>query len=152
MKLEFSLAVGLLGFALFSIGCNEQHDPSGHWQRIEAESTTANRAPVKLTDQGTIPGATDTKIDISQKYSMFCASCHGATGAGDGAGGAALAVKPRDLTDKKWQSSVDDKQIELVIAKGGPAAGLDAAMAPWGALLSPEELQLMVQHVRSFGK
>jgi len=146
------LNIIFVAFIAFGLGCTEQHDPRPHWKQFKKESQMANQEVPKLTEKGTIPGASDNVVDIGQKYQMFCSTCHGAAGDGQGPGGAALAVKARDFTDKTWQASVDDTHIQLVIEKGGPAAGLDASMAGWGAILTAEELQLMIQHVRDFAK
>ena len=133
--------------AVFFMGCTEQHDPTDHRNRIAKEAATANRIPVKLTEKGELPTGGPAKVVIGEKYKMLCASCHGATGAGDGAAAAAMNPKPRNLTDAAWQASVDDARIKTVIEKGGAAVGLSPLMTPWGASLPGDELQMMVDYV-----
>ena len=60
--------------------------------------------------------------------------------------------KPRNFHDKAWQASVDDARIIKVITKGGASVGLSATMAPWGSVLSPEEIVALMKKVRAFGQ
>ena len=78
-------------------------------------------------------------------YGSVCARCHGA----DGKGGAAqaAAVKPRDFTDATFQHARTDAQIRDAIVKG--RAG--GAMPPFGTTFTDEELDGLIQQVRSFG-
>ena len=73
--------------------------------------------------------------DLEQGKAIFngigaCASCHGTTGAGDGAAAAALDPKPRNFTtgDYKFDTDGDGKKgtetdIFNVITKGATAFG-----------------------------
>ncbi|MEB2283730.1 MAG: hypothetical protein B6D46_15790 [Polyangiaceae bacterium UTPRO1] len=97
-----------------------------------------------------IPAAAVTEAD--QIWTTRCALCHGAGGKGDGPAAAPLNPKPRDMTDKKWQASVDDKHIELVIVKGGQAANLSPMMAANPDLeAKPEVVKALCAKVRSLG-
>ena len=60
--------------------------------------------------------------------------------------------KPRNLTDKNWQASVDDAHLTKVLKEGGTAVGLSGTMPAWGAMLSDSEIAGMVKFVRDFGK
>jgi len=86
------------------------------------------------------------------KFQQFCATCHGATGAGDGPASAALRPKPRALGDAKWQASVDDDYLKKVITEGGTAVGLSPMMTPWGHSLKGEDLENVVAYIRSLAK
>ena len=85
-------------------------------------------------------------------YQTRCLMCHGPTGKGDGAMGAMLQPKPRDLGDPAWQQSVTDEHIEKIILGGGPAVGKSPLM-PANADLKdkPEVLAVLRMMVRSFG-
>ena len=54
-------------------------------------------------------------------YDAQCASCHGATGKGDGKAGALLKPTPSDLTDADWKHGQTDGEIFTVIRDGCPA-------------------------------
>lgn len=142
--------------------CTEQHDPSADHKLFNEESSTANQQFPTLKDDGSLPEkpeptdsgdvaqAESTSNAGVQKYNQFCASCHGTDGKAGGPVAAAMNPKPRNFTDAAWQDSVDDARIAKVIKEGGASVGLSPTMAPWGAVLSEEELGQIVEHVRSF--
>lgn len=87
-----------------------------------------------------------------QVWTSRCSLCHGAGGKGDGPASGPLNPKPRDMTDKKWQASVDDKHLETVIVKGGPGVNLSPMMAANPDLESkPDVVKALVAKVRSLG-
>ncbi len=93
------------------------------------------------------------------KYDMFCGSCHGATGKGDGPVGGSLNPKPRDFSIGDFKIDADkdgkagtDADLTLVIKNGAGAYGGSPMMAPWGATLSEADLDNMVAFVRSLKK
>ena len=84
-------------------------------------------------------------------YQERCASCHGVTGKGDGAGAAILNPKPRDHTDKAWQASVTDEEIGKTILLGGAGVGKSPLMPGAPDLAgSPEVIAELVKIVRGF--
>jgi mono/diheme cytochrome c family protein len=97
-----------------------------------------------------IPAAAVTEGD--QVWTTRCSLCHGAAGKGDGPASGPLNPKPRDMTDKKWQASVDDAHIEKVIVKGGAAVNLSPMMAANPDLESkPDVVKALRAKVRSLG-
>lgn len=93
-------------------------------------------------------GAREAARDL---YANRCATCHGATGAGDGPAAAALNPRPRTLRDAKWQASVTDDHIAKVIVRGGAASGLSALMAANPDLeTEPKVVGGLVELVRGF--
>lgn len=95
------------------------------------------------------------KIDPAAANALYqerCSACHGATGKGDGPGAAALNPKPRNYTDKAWQSQVTDEQIKKAITMGGAAVGKSPIMPASPDLdEKPEVLEGLVKVVRKFG-
>ena len=51
-------------------------------------------------------------------YSQNCAVCHGAEGKGDGAGGAGLNPKPRNLVTGPWKQGGDSIGLFTTLQKG----------------------------------
>ncbi len=84
-------------------------------------------------------------------FQQRCVPCHGASGAGDGAASASLSPKPRNYTDKEWQASVTDEQLEKTIKFGGAGVGKSPAM-PSNPDLDPATITALKDIVRSFGK
>lgn len=82
-------------------------------------------------------------------YDERCASCHGATGHGDGPVGAALPAdqKPRNFATPWKFATTDDKFVEL-LKKGGMGVGLSALM-PAQPDLSDADIKSIMQYVYS---
>ena len=101
------------------------------------------------------PAAADSpaKAEAKALFGSLCATCHGASGRGDGAAAAGLNPKPRDYSDKEWQKSVTDEQIATVILKGGAAIGKSPTMPPAPQLESkPEVVAELVKMIRAYGE
>jgi mono/diheme cytochrome c family protein len=112
-----------------------------------AGGTISIAAEPKQTD---IPAAAVAEGD--KVWTMRCSLCHGASGKGDGPAAGSLNPKPRDMSNQKWQESVDDARIETVILKGGPALKLSPMMAANPDLESkPDVVRALRAKVRSLG-
>ncbi|MBI4816116.1 MAG: c-type cytochrome [Deltaproteobacteria bacterium] len=83
-------------------------------------------------------------------FALRCATCHGPSGRGDGVVAASLLPRPRNFEDQKWQSSIPDAQMRMVISRGGSSIGLSPAMPPH-ADLSPTEVDALVRLIRKWG-
>ncbi|HMY56685.1 MAG TPA: c-type cytochrome [Pseudomonadota bacterium] len=93
------------------------------------------------------------KQEAQEIFASRCAVCHGAQGAGDGAGSAGLTPKPRNFQDKAWQGSVKDDYIVSIIKSGGAAVGKSPAMPPNPDLAEKTEvLNALAAHVRGLAK
>lgn len=94
-----------------------------------------------------------------EKFTMFCVTCHGESGKGDGPGGAGLQPPPRDFSvgDFKLDANGngkpgDDEDLKLVITNGAAAYGGSPLMTPWGGALTEEDIDNLVAVVRSLRK
>lgn len=79
-------------------------------------------------------------------YTVQCAVCHGASGAGDGPGAVALNPKPRDFTSGEWHFGGGVARVFKTITEGSPGT----SMASFSNL-SVEERFALAHFVRSFG-
>lgn len=147
---RFACGVTAVSLPLFLAACLEQFDRSKFNNRYHEDRAVTAGPLMKLTSAGEIPAAGAAVVPIDQVFSQFCATCHGATGKGDGPAGAALNPHPRNFTDANWQAATSDERIVSVLTKGGAANGLSAVMAPWGAVLSEEQIKQMVVYLRHF--
>ena len=93
------------------------------------------------------------------KYDIFCTTCHGVTGAGDGPAAMAANPPPRNFTvgDFKFDADKDgtpgtDADLTLVIKNGAGQYGGNMLMAPWGGSMSDEDIANVVAYVRSLKK
>ena len=86
-------------------------------------------------------------------YAMRCATCHGATGHGDGAAAIAMDPKPKSFFNTDWQKSVTDEHIEKIIVGGGPAVGMSPLMPPNPDLSGKADVVTALRKmVRDFGE
>jgi len=82
-------------------------------------------------------------------YATYCASCHGPTGAGDGALAAALDPKPAAHSDGNVMKGLSDAYLFKVIQQGGVAVGKAPTMAPWGGSLDDAQIWDLVAFIRT---
>jgi mono/diheme cytochrome c family protein len=86
--------------------------------------------------------------EVPELYQKRCAACHGASGRGDGVAATAMAPRPRDFADRRWQSTVTDDQLRSVIHEGGTVRQLSASM-PAHPDLRPAQLDELVRFIRT---
>jgi mono/diheme cytochrome c family protein len=89
-------------------------------------------------------------------YTANCTSCHGETGKGDGPVGQVLQPPPRNFAtaDFKYDTDADgkpatDADLKGVISKGAGAFGGNQMMAPWGGILSDEDIDNVIAYIRT---
>lgn len=90
------------------------------------------------------------------KYDMFCVTCHGPNGKGDGPVGQSLNPKPRDFTNGQWKIDTDgdgtagtDTDLRAVIENGAGQYGGSPMMAPWGGTMSDDDVKNVIAFIRS---
>ena len=90
------------------------------------------------------------------KYDMFCASCHGPTGKGDGPVAVAIKPPPRDFSEGAFKFDTDDsgeagsdEDLENVIANGAAKYGGNMMMAPWGGTMTDDDIANVIAFIRS---
>jgi mono/diheme cytochrome c family protein len=94
-------------------------------------------------------GRAQSAAEGQKLYMIYCSSCHGDKGQGDGAAGKALPVKPADHTDGKLMNSFSDEFLMTIISKGGAAVGKSSFMPAWGGVLKENQLQDLLAYLRS---
>lgn len=82
---------------------------------------------------------------IVKTWKAKCASCHGADGKAETDTG--KKAKIADFTKADWQKSKTDAQIKSAIENGAKKEGQE--MDPYKDKLSPEQIDGLVQYVRS---
>ncbi len=73
-------------------------------------------------------------------YSKLCASCHGATGKGDGPAAMAFNPKPKDFTDCQTMAHESGEMFFKIIKEGGPSTGHSPLMPAWGRALTDQQI------------
>ena len=80
----------------------------------------------------------------SENFQTHCAVCHGDDGRGQTEEG--RKKKARDLTNAKWQDTIDDARIVRSITKGHDE------MPAFGKKLTESEIKTLAAEVRSLAK
>jgi mono/diheme cytochrome c family protein len=123
----FALAAALALAASLVPGC--RRDPA--------------KPPVEALQQGFRDGAlTARESRGKQVFAERCATCHGATGRGDGQNAYNLHPPPPDFQESLARLSVADRR--RVIEQGTAALGRSALCPPWGPSLSEDEIEALL--------
>ena len=85
-------------------------------------------------------------------YKTHCATCHGEDGCTPGPGAAGLNPQPAHHCDGNYMNKLTDEHIFKTIKEGGASVGKSPLMAPWGGVLTDEEIRDTVAFVRSLAK
>jgi mono/diheme cytochrome c family protein len=97
--------------------------------------------------------APQAREEAESIFAERCAVCHGVEGDGTGPGATNLKPKPANFRSRKWQRSISDERIAMIIVNGGSSVGLSAAMASNPDLEGqPDVVAALVEHIRKFGK
>lgn len=94
--------------------------------------------------------AVEAGFDAQQAFQTVCATCHGATGAGDGPAGMALDPRPASFADAEFWETRTDESLFTVIKEGGPAIGKSPLMVGWSMQYDDEQITALVEYVKSF--
>jgi mono/diheme cytochrome c family protein len=89
--------------------------------------------------------------EAKELYADACASCHGDNGKGQ-ASGTGVTVELPDFTWCAFNSDESDRDWSLVVAEGGPAAGRSEQMPSFNAVLTEQQIKLVVDYLRTFCK
>lgn len=93
---------------------------------------------------------TDSKLSGKEIYMQACANCHGTDGKGGSVKQLGLQTPPADFTDCDFASREPDGDWIAVAHQGGPTRGFSTEMPAFGEALSVEELQRVMNYVRTF--
>ncbi len=85
-------------------------------------------------------------------YNLYCVTCHGENGDGQGPVGKTLNPAPRDFTAGSFKYGDTDQDIFDVISNGAASKGGSPLMAPWGAVIPEADRWSIVKHIRSMKK
>lgn len=150
--LSFSILMILLLF--YGVAPDVMRHEGQNWTNVAAQAAVERGIPdgehEEEADHDEDEVATAAGFDAAGSYATYCASCHGATGAGDGVVGAALDPTPANFTDPTFWDARDDHQVALAIREGGAAVSRSASMPPLGSVLDEAQAAAMVEYLKAF--
>ena len=126
--------LSLVLFASLACGGAEESsaNPAGD---VPEAGRGGDAAPVPLSNEGDSGDSLrGDPANGAQLYAMYCATCHGQGGKGDGPA-APKDPPPADHTDPVRMGEMTDREMYDVIDKGGAAVGKSPLMASWGPIL-----------------
>jgi mono/diheme cytochrome c family protein len=104
---------------------------------------------------GPLSVGADPAIEIDkgkQVYSVYCITCHGPLGDGQGPVGKTLDPPPRDFTKGEFKYGGTDQDLFDVMTNGAASKGGSPLMAPWGAVIPEADRWALVKYIRSLKK
>ena len=106
-------------------------------------------ADVKKIGKNPFAGDLEATKAGAELFQTNCASCHGATGVGDGPAGMALTPKPRNLTAfAEYKFGKGDLGIYRTIKYGSEGTG----MTGWEGRMTDDECWKVTNYVRTLQK
>jgi mono/diheme cytochrome c family protein len=137
--------------ALLALACGSgDAPPPGDGDAAEVpKAAPAPPGPEPTSPEPVAQARTPDAVKGDAIYQTYCASCHGARGAGDGPVGKTLDPKPVKHDDGVYMNALTNDYLFQVIEEGGAAVGKSPLMAPWGGSLSEEQIWDVIAFVRS---
>lgn len=83
-------------------------------------------------------------------FGEACSNCHGVDGRGAVLASLDLPVPVPDFTDCSFASREPDADWVGIAHNGGPSRGFDSMMPAFGGILDADDLQKVVEHIRTF--
>ena len=103
---------------------------------------------------GDVPGAQSSPtIELAkgkEVYQMYCTTCHGASGEGNGPIAAGLTPRPTDFTDRAILAKRTDAELAEFVTQGGGPTHNCPTMPSWAPILRKEDVLSVVAYLRSF--
>ncbi len=146
LSLVFLLVVG---------GCGDGAPtpaPAAPTEEMPEESPSASRPEMPAATPTPAAPEGDLRGDVAggqALYSMYCVTCHGQAGKGDGPAAVGLNPRPADHSDASYMGGLSDEDLYKVIKGGGVSVGKSPLMAPWGGIVNDQGLRDLVAYVRS---
>lgn len=138
----------VLALALITSACGETQPELREWQPSDHHTANAaspsDRRAAPPEDSAEDPEQTEIRA-ATALFQTMCASCHGASGRGDGPG-RPPAASIADFSATSFQSSRSDDDLASIIRDGR-----GGFMPAFGDQLSPTGVLALVRHVRRLG-
>ena len=114
---------------------------------IPNDAAAPPRGPAVIVAARPAP-ASNASPAAAELYAHWCASCHGASGGGDGPNAKYLPIQPAAHASAEQMRVRPDDSLYDAIAGGGAVMGKSARMPAFGATLSRGEIRSLVAYVR----
>ncbi len=109
-------------------------------------------ASFALLTAGAVGAADPDPAKGKEIYNLYCSTCHGPSGDGQGPVGKTLTPPPRDFTKGDFKYGGTDQEIFDVISNGAASKGGSALMAAWGGVIPEGDRWSIVKFIRTLKK
>lgn len=111
------------------------------------DSTSTEDAASSETAVVSVANAPGADTAGGQLFINRCAKCHGLKGLGDGPSVGSLSTQAGlNLISEELQAKSDEEILETI------SQGKGSEMPPWGLILTLEEREELVKHIRALGE
>ena len=152
--MKWMLATSLILMALMMAGISPDvlNHEGTNWENVAARAAVERGIDGEHAEEPaeTVADAEPAAFNAEQMFNIVCASCHGATGEGNGPAGVALDPPPANFTDPEFWATRDMDRIVQVIRDGAASVGGSPLMVAWSSSFTDEQIQQLAEHVASF--
>jgi high-affinity iron transporter len=146
-------AIAVLSVAALLLACGDQKSsapPAAPTPTPPSAPAPTPAPPPAAAPESTAPGGNLRGDPEAGKalYQQYCATCHGASGHGDGPVAATLNPRPANHADHVFMAGLTDAHLYQVIAKGGASVGKSPMMAPWGGVINDQGIRDLIAYLR----
>ncbi|MBN1605658.1 MAG: c-type cytochrome [Polyangiaceae bacterium] len=104
----------------------------------------------EATEPGPVHASRASARSGAAVFESSCATCHGADGRGAAQSQVGFDVTLPDFSDCSFATREPNSDWSAIIHKGGPVRAFDEKMPAFGEALSDDEIQAVIEHVRTF--
>lgn len=121
-----------------------------------AEETAEAGEATEAAAEAAPAAAAAVDLEAGKKvYAVYCSTCHGTSGKGDGPAAAGLNPKPVNFAKGEFRHDAngngttgDIEDIKAIVHDGAAKYGGSPLMAPW-PMISPDDLQAVAEYIKS---
>lgn len=151
MKWMLATSLILMFLMVAGISPDVMNHEGNNWENVAAKAAVERGVDGETAgEEASTEVAAAGAFSAQSAFRDVCATCHGASGEGDGPAGVALDPPPASFTDPAFWADRDKERIMTVIDQGAAAVGGSNLMAPFGGLYTDEQLSELADYVISF--
>lgn len=133
----------ILLLLLFLVGCREK--------KADAQENSPKDI-AQLGDSMVVQPLSYEERQGMHLYKKYCMVCHGESGRGDGFNAFNLDPRPRNFTDVRYMSSLNNERLLETISQGGRGVNKSLFMPSWGHRLNTNEIEYIITYIRYLAK